>query len=452
MGKLNRAVTPSDAVLNADMEMRASDGWGHESPATRARILGLIRDRMAEERNLLASVEASETGKFLCNALDDVDGCIDLWSYAIDLALADSQLGSGFAQLNSQLSGITSHRPLGPVLMITPYNYPLIVLSERLPFALAAGCSVVVKPSEITPSSTQIVSQIARDCGLPERVLQVVLGDGTTGSELASNPLFGLVSFTGSTKTAAAVSKLIDHRSVRTSFELGGKNAFIVFEDADVKAAAESAAFATTVNGGQACIAPSRIIVHRRISEEFLEMLCRAYVNLILDNLAEFGVPIQQPPTRRYLERARDHLRKIESVGWTEYDAWSTKLPMEAIDGFVRPRLFIVERFTEPLFNEEFFVPYVTVSTFTEPDEAIAIANCGEMGLAGYFWTASRSQFLYLHERVRAGRQWWNTDMRSFSPKLPIGGLALSGIGRELGPSALDYYRLPVAATLISER
>jgi acyl-CoA reductase-like NAD-dependent aldehyde dehydrogenase len=334
--------------------------------------------------------------------------------------------------------------------MITPYNYPLIVLSERLPFALAAGCSVVVKPSEFTPASTVLLSEIANDAGLPNRAFQVAVGGSDLGAALTSNPLFRLVSFTGSTKTAATVASLIDHRRVRTSFELGGKNSFIVFPDADIEAAVESAAYATTVNGGQACIAPSRIIIHSEIAEEFQHRLGQAYAQIVSENLKEFGVPIQQPPTEQFAARARKLLKTIESAGWSLNDDWTSSTSTAQLADWIRPHIFHVEHVDHPLFSEEFFVPYVTISCFSDMDQAVELANIGELGLAAYFWSSSRETFNELHARVRAGRQWWNCDMRSFSPKLPIGGLELSGIGRELGMAALDYYRLPVAATIQS--
>lgn len=433
----------------AEGEMLRTEGWGNLEVASRLAVLRRICDCINERRRDLAALEASESGKFFRDALGEIDSCVQLWNYAVKLLNLELRTTEEFRILGGNLIGKITYRPLGPVLMITPFNYPLVVLSERLPFALAAGASVVVKPSEITPSSTVELCRLARECGLPEHAFQVVLGDGKVGTQLVSDSAFKLVSFTGSSRTAQAVSALIDHRSVRTSFELGGKNSFIVLKDADLVGAAESAVYAATINGGQACIAPSRLVVEDSIFEEFSERLNVHLSEIVLRNLREFGVPIQQPPTESHIARAKLHLRNIHESNWEPADYWINDIPSNALGDFVRPHIFKVPRPNGDLFNEEFFVPFLTLSSFVGLDEAVDLANSGDMGLAAYFWTNSRDSMLQLHRRVRAGRQWWNCDMRSFSPELPIGGFGLSGIGRELGVDALNHYRLSSAATMV---
>jgi acyl-CoA reductase-like NAD-dependent aldehyde dehydrogenase len=429
-------------------ESHLQGGWSRLSANTRLQVLTRIRDAIVDDAEILAEVEAKESGKFRNSAIDDVNGCIELWSYALELLtneINDPLLRHRFG--NNQ-TALEIKRPVGPVLMITPFNYPLIVLSERLPFALAAGCPVIVKPSETTPSSAVRLSAIARECGLPSGAFQVVPGDGFTGARLAADKRFAMISFTGSTAVAKQISDGIDHRQTRTSFELGGKNSFVVSQTADLDAAAKSAAFASTINGGQACIAPSRMIIHQDIYHEFLALLKTELAGIVEQNLELHGLPIQQPLQGRHLTRAISALAEIRSQHhWRELfdpELLSSKFDLRK---FVLPRVFEVSGIPGALFCEEFFVPYLTASQFTSLDEAIDLANYGEYGLAAYLWSTSEEELYQLTTSVRAGRQWVNCDMRSFSPRVAIGGFGLSGIGRELGPTALDWYRLPVGIT-----
>lgn len=444
-------MTESEVIASALLESEVETGWSRSSAQQRLRVLKNVRNGITRYADQLAEIEARESGKFLENSTEEVMGCIALWDYAITLLTKETELGIRANVFRENRVSSIVRRPVGPVLMITPFNYPLIVLSERLPFALAAGCPVVIKPSEVTPSSTQRLCEIAHKCGLPSGAMQVVEGDGECGSRLVADRRFSMISFTGSTEVARKISKAIDHRQTRTSFELGGKNSLIVSRSANVRQAAKSAAYASTVNGGQACIAPSRLIVHQDVQDEFKKHLLDELIKLIERNLHRHGFPIQQPPTNRHLTRALEVLRAIHlNPGWKEIFDLEQFFPHHNLDRFVYPRVFETSDTSCPLFNEEFFTPYIAVATFTSVEQAIMLANSGSYGLAAYFWTNSEEELGQLVATVRAGRQWHNCDMRDSDPEIPIGGFGLSGIGRELGPDALNWYRQPIG--LISQQ
>lgn len=438
-------MTVSEVIASAVKESEVETGWGRISARQRLAVLKDVRNGIAKYADQLAAIEARESGKFLENSIEEVSSCIVLWDYAITLLANEIDFGLRASRFGeNRFSSIVS-RPVGPVLMITPFNYPLVVLSERLPFALAAGCPVVVKPSEVTPSSARRLCEIARECGLPSGAMQVVEGDGEFGSRLVADRRFSMISFTGSTDVAQKISKAIDHRQTRTSFELGGKNSFIVSRSADLLEAAESAAFASTVNGGQACIAPSRLIVHQVIQEEFKKYLLDSLVTLVETNFQRYGVPIQQPPTTKHASRALELLKSIQfNPGWKQILDIEQSFPHCDLNQFVYPHVFETSDQACPLFNEEFFAPYLALITFTSVEQAINLANSGSYGLAAYFWTNSDDELAKFVSTVRAGRQWHNCDMRDSNPGIPIGGFGLSGIGRELGPDALNWYRQPI--------
>lgn len=434
-----------EVIASAVRESEVRTGWGQVSAKQRLATLREIRFGIAKYATQLAEIEARESGKFFDNSIEEVRSCITLWDYAIKLLSDEIDVGLCVNQFGENRFSSIVRRPVGPVLMITPFNYPLIVLSERLPFALAAGCPVVVKPSEITPSSAQRLCEIARECGLPSGAMQVVEGDGELGSRLVADRSFSMISFTGSTEVAQKISKAIDHRQTRTSFELGGKNSLIVSLSSNLQRAAESAAYASTVNGGQACIAPSRLIVHQDVQEKFKKHLLDSLVALVESNFRRYGLPIQQPPTAKHALRAHDVLRSIHSnPGWKEIFDLEQAFPHRDFSPYIYPRVFETSDQTCPLFNEEFFAPYMALVTFTSIEQAISLANSGNYGLAAYFWTNSDEELERLVSTVRAGRQWHNCDMRDSDPRVPIGGWRLSGIGRELGPDALNYYRQPI--------
>lgn len=431
-------------VQTSVAESRDENGWSSLDLPDRLQVIQRVRASMELAVDELADVEARESGKFPEEAVRDVLGCIELWRFAESLIEKELHAGSIDFQMGLERSGRVEKRPIGPVLIVTPYNYPLIVLSERLPFALAAGCPVIVKPSELTPSSARLLAELARNQGLPNGAMQVISGGAEVGAELVRSDAFRMISFTGSSEVGGEVARNIDHRKTRLSLELGGKNSFIVCSDADLHRAAESAAYASTINGGQACIAASRFVIDESIFVDFLQCFAEQLRMTVRNNISRHSVPVQQPPSQRHFERVLEYQSALQQVGWEEYQLDGIGFDDAVWSKYIYPRLFVTSDVSSELFSSEFFAPFLTATSFRTVEDACAIANAGEFGLAAYVWSSAEEQAAEVSSQVRAGRQWLNSDMRTFNPRLPIGGFGKSGISRELGDNAIDHYRIPV--------
>lgn len=417
-------------VINAQ---KAQKKWSESSISSRQAILRKVSERLLLHTEQIIEAEVCESGKFPDDALSDLHAASKMWKMAADI------LGSQETEFERSQARFTEGFeigvPVGVVAMITPSNYPLIVLSERLPFALAAGCAVIAKPSEITPTSTLIIQQICLQCGVPPDIFAVVIGDGLEGgTKLVANKLINMVSFTGSTATARHIVSKIDPISVKTSFELGGKNSAVIFNDADIEKACESIAFAAMINGGRACIAVSRIVVHASVVRDVEIMLKQNLIQNLEANRASNGIGLPQPLSKSHFKRLNDWANSALNLGASEI--------LICPDGsnHVSPRIFSNLSPLEPLFSEELFAPYLTLNVFEGYEDALKIANAGSYGLAGYCWTSSRDISSRFSRDIYAGRIWINSDMRKMDIQLPIGGFRESGIGRELGSDAVKRY------------
>jgi betaine-aldehyde dehydrogenase len=427
------ASTDSEINLFVEKAQKAVKDWYRVPNLSKQKILRKVSEELLSERERIIEAEVCEAGKFRDDAISDVYASSKLWAMAADLT---SEQDAKDTRYESELvDGHELHVPVGVVAMITPSNYPLIVLSERLPFALAAGCAVVAKPSEFTPTSTLIVQQICHQCGVPPDIFSVVIGDGVkSGVKLISNKSIGMVSFTGSTKTARNILSRIDPINVRMSFELGGKNSAVIFEDADIEQACESIAYASTINGGRACIAVSRVVAHSSIVDEVKSVLKRKLIEHLAINRDSNGSDLPQPISKGHIKILRSWADRALKLGARETSIYPND------QGDVVPRIFFNLNPLEPLFSEELFAPYLTLNSFNDYEEAIAIANAGHYGLAGYCWTKSESTSEQFSRDIHAGRIWINSDMRKMDIRLSIGGFRDSGYGRELGADAIKRY------------
>jgi len=407
--------------------------WAESSISSRQAILLRVSEGLLFHAEQIIEAEVCESGKFPDDALSDLHAAARMWKMAADI------LGSHETEFEKSQARFTDGFeigvPVGVVAMITPSNYPIIVLSERLPFALAAGCAVIAKPSELTPTSTLIVQQICHQCGIPPEIFTVVIGDGLDGgSKLVANKLINMVSFTGSTATARQIVSKIDPISVQTSFELGGKNSAVIFKDADIEKACESIAYAAMINGGRACIAVSRIVAHASVVRDVEVLLKHNLIQKLEANQASNQIGLPQPISKSHIKRLNDWAKAAINLGATEI------LICPDVSNQVSPRIFSNLSSLEPLFSEELFAPYLTLSVFDEYEDALEIANAGSYGLAGYCWTGSRDISAQFSRDIFAGRIWINSDMRKMDIRLPIGGFRESGSGRELGVDAVKRY------------
>ncbi len=321
--------------------------------------------------------------------------------------------------------------------IITPWNFPLLIVSQKLPFALAAGCACVVKPSEMTSASTLHLGSLLAEAGLPDGACNIVTGYGPeVGAPMTTDPRVDMISFTGSTGVGRAAMAAAAATLKKVSMELGGKNPQVIFPDADMDAALDAAAFGAYFNAGECCNAGSRILLHAKIADEFLAALAdRAAA-------AKVGDPLD-PETRVGAIITADHLGKIESHLKAAREKGAVLRTgggrLESNGLFMAPTIVENVDPSMAIARDEVFGPVVVALTFETVEEAIALANSTSYGLSASVWSRDVDTAIGVGRGVRAGTVWVNTFMDG-TPELPFGGYHQSGIGRELGRNAVKDY------------
>jgi len=407
----------------------AYPAWRALSPPDRARLLHGVADALAARQEELALLEARNAGKPIGDARGEIGMVVDTFRYyaaAPERALGDTiPVPGGVA--------MTFREPLGVVALITPWNFPLTIASWKLAPALAAGNTVVLKPAELTPLTALEFERIALEAGIPEGVVNVVVGPGSTaGARLVEHPDVAKVAFTGSTEVGRRIAAGAAETIKRVTLELGGKSANVVFADADLEAAAAAAPGAVFGNAGQDCCARSRILVERAALDPFMEALEEAVeairVGDPLDEATEMG-PLISAGQR-------------ETVASFVPDGAPVAIRGSAPDGpgywFPPTVLCPVERDARAV-REEIFGPVAVVVPFRDEAEAVALANDTIYGLSGSIWTRDGAKALRVARAVETGVLSINSNT-SVRVSTPFGGFKQSGYGRELGPHALDHY------------
>ncbi|PZO79318.1 MAG: sorbosone dehydrogenase [Mesorhizobium amorphae] len=410
--------------------------WPRMTASERSLLLLKVADAIAARADELAFLDAVEAGKPITQVKGEIGGAVDIWRYAA--ALARDLHGESYNTLGTATLGVVLREAVGVVGIITPWNFPFLIVSQKLPFALAAGCTCVVKPSELTSGSTLLLGEILLEAGLPEGVVSIVTGTGPeVGAVLSTHPDVDMVSFTGST----AVGRLTMANAAKTlkkvSLELGGKNPQIVFPDADLDAFVDAAVFGAWFNAGECCNAGSRLILHKSIAEEVTARVAE------LSKSVRLGDPLN-PETQVGAIITPEHLAKIQAFvkGAGEAGA-DVALGGEALDlgsgQFMAPTLLANVTPDMAVAREEVFGPVLSVLSFETLDEAVDIANAVEYGLSAGVWSHDFDTCLGIGRRVRAGTVWMNTFMDG-AAELPFGGMRQSGLGRELGRHAVEDY------------
>jgi acyl-CoA reductase-like NAD-dependent aldehyde dehydrogenase len=409
--------------------------WPNEIASNRARVLLKVADLIDRDREALAVMDTLESGKPIAQARGEIEGAADIWRYAASLARELS--GESYANLGGDRLGVVLREPIGVVSIITPWNFPLLIVSQKLPFALAAGCTCVVKPSEMTSASTLHLGALLAEAGLPEGVCNIVTGYGAeVGVAMTSDPEVDMISFTGSTAVGRAAMAAASRTLKKVSMELGGKNPQVIFPDADMDAALDAAAFGAYFNAGECCNAGSRLLLQADIAEEFLAGLAKR------SKLVKVGDPLD-PETRVGAIISADHLGKIEShlraarEGGAAVRVGGTRL--ESTGLFMAPTIVAGVDPSMAIARDEVFGPVVVALTFETPDEAIALANSTAYGLSASVWSRDLDTAVAVGRGVHAGTIWVNTFMDG-APELPFGGYRQSGVGRELGRNAVKDY------------
>ncbi len=412
--------------------------WSDISGKDRATYLNKVADLIERDLDRIALYETMESGKPISQAKDEISGAVDLWRYSA--ALARTLHGDSHNTLGTDMLGLVLKESVGVVSLISPWNFPFLIISQKLPFALAAGCAAVVKPSEMTSVTTVILGELLIEAGIPAGVVNIVLGYGQpVGSLMTTHPSVDMVSFTGSTVVGKSIVAVTSKTLKKVSLELGGKNPQVIFPDANLDSAIDAIVFGIFFNAGECCNSGSRIIVHEDIAKEVTERV------VALSRKVPFGDPLH-PDTKVGAIISVEHNEKIDGYVKNARNAGASvevggeTLSIEGLSGqFYQPTIVSGVTADMPIAREEVFGPVLSVLTFKTLAEAIALVNNSEYGLSAGVWSESIHTCLEFARKVNAGTVWTNTWMDGFS-ELPFGGVKESGLGRELGRFGIEEY------------
>jgi betaine-aldehyde dehydrogenase len=414
----------------------AFPAWSRMSASERGRILLRVADKIEAHADELARLESLDTGHPLhdTRALDVPRTAMCFRYFG---GMADKFEGS-VVPVDPGFLNYLIREPLGVIGQIVPWNFPLMFTSWKLGPALAAGNCVVMKPAEITPLSSLRMAELMSESGMPDGVINMVPGLGAVaGQYIAEHPSIAKIAFTGSTATGRHIVRASAVNLKKVQLELGGKGANIVFEDADIAAAVNGSAWAIFHNQGQACIAGSRLVLHERIAEQFLERFLALAGSIRLGNpldpLTEMGPltsALHRDRVLGYVSTAREQGGEILLGGKPPLDAALSK------GYYIEPTIVRAKSYRDRVAQEEVFGPFVTVLTFANDEEALQIANGTDYGLGGGLWTRDLSRAHRFAREMKLGMVWINSYKR-LHPGSPFGGVGESGYGRDMGFDAM---------------
>ncbi len=428
-----------DRALRAAREAFDHGPWPRATPRERAAVLERVAGLLERDQERFAQLETLDTGKTLGESRDDVAQVADVFRYFAALVRVD---GGHVNRAEGAVLSLTIARPAGVVALITPWNYPLLQASWKVAPALAAGCTFVLKPSELTPLTTLALAETLAEAGLPKGVANVVTGAGATvGAALVDDPRVDMVSFTGGLATGRHIAAAAAQRAAKVALELGGKNPNIVLADADVALAADHALEAVFFHAGQVCSAGSRLLVAAPVHDELVERLEARIVAIRLgvgwDPATEMGPLI----SAGHLDKVEGYVRLAQEEG-AVLRLGGRRPTGEAFENgcFLEPTLLLDLPPEGRVAREEIFGPVLTIERVRDLDDAIARADATDTGLAAAVWTRDVGTALLAAERLRFGTVWWN-DFHPYFPEASWGGFKTSGVGRELGRAGLREFQ-----------
>ena len=430
--------TDVDLAVHAAVEAQKS--WGRTTGRERAVYLRAIAQQIQEQQSELARTEVLDNGKPLPEADWDVADAAGCFSFYADLAeQLDSRQGEAVPLGDERFVSQVFHEPVGPSALIVPWNYPLLMAAWKVAPALAAGCTSVLKPSELTPLSALSLARIAETVGLPPGVLTIVTGLGPyTGAPLAKHPRIRKVAFTGSVPTGAGVMAACAQDIKNVSLELGGKSPIIVFDDVSLEAAVEWIMFGIFWNQGQVCSATSRLLVQETIAPKLLERLAFEASRIPIGQGFQDGVklgPLVSEP-----QRAKVELAVAQAVEQGARVLCGGKRPEGFEKGyFYEPTVLVDLPEVSAAWSDEIFGPVLSVRTFATEQEAVERANDSAYGLAAAVMSEDLDRAHRVARAMEAGIVWVNCSQPTFT-EAPWGGMKESGIGRELGHWGLSNY------------
>ena len=425
--------TPEDVDRAVRAAADAFATWSTTSRDERAKTLARVQELLTDRTAEIATLISQEVGMpFTLSNLVQVG--LPVMSFA-----TASQLATEFPFEEESGNSLIVREPVGVVGAITPWNYPLHQIAAKVAPALAAGCTVVLKPSEVAPLNAFVLAEIMDDIGLPAGVFNLVTGLGpVVGEAIASHPLVDMVSFTGSTRAGKRVMQLAADGVKRVALELGGKSPNVILQDADLSSAIPAGVAACYINSGQTCSALTRMLVPRSRQAEAEELAVQAAETYVPGDPFDASTRLGPLVSAAQLERVRGYVQKGVDEGATLLTGGTE--PPEGLDKgyFVRPTVFTNVAPQMTIAQEEIFGPVLSIIPYDTEEEAIEIANGTLYGLAGAVWAGDKDHAEQVARRLRTGQVEVNGG--GFNPLAPFGGYKQSGIGRELGKFGLEEY------------
>ncbi|GAL67986.1 aldehyde dehydrogenase [Jejuia pallidilutea] len=359
-----------------------------------------------------------------------------IWDYAATLARHIA--GDVNTNVGSDMTAMIQKVPVGVVGMITPWNFPLLIISQKLPIALAAGCTAVIKPSEMTPGTTLLLGGILKEAGLPDGVVNILSGYGDpVGMTLAASEEVDMITFTGSTAVGKHIVRAAANNLKKVELELGGKNPQIIFPDADIDALIDAVVFGIYFNMGECCNSGSRIIIHESVAKGFEEKVIEHAKKVKTGDPLDPSVKVGAIINNMQFDKIMEYINSGISQGAT------VKLggkPLDSEKGnYIEPTIFSDVKPDMDIACDEIFGPVLSILKFKTIEEAIEIANGTEYGLSAGVWTKDLDTAMIMTRKIEAGTVWVNNWMSGY-PEIPFGGMKQSGLGRELGPHAIDEF------------
>jgi aldehyde dehydrogenase (NAD+)/betaine-aldehyde dehydrogenase len=422
--EIDRAVEAARAALGGD--------WAKTSANERSRLLHALADAIVAERKELSELESRNVGKAIASTKAELFGAVEQFRF---FASAIATIAGRSNPIGGSLLSYTLKEPVGVAGQIVPWNYPLLMTSWKLAPALAAGCTIVLKPDPQTPATALRLAELAAGVGFPAGVINIVPGEGpTTGAYLVQHPGVDKVAFTGSTRTGGEIMRLCSEPIKRVTLELGGKSPNLVFADADLDSAIPSAVWSIYYAAGQSCEARSRVLVEEPLYDDFVSAFAEKAGSVKmgdpLDAETQMGSLISQAHRERvhaFVEEAREEGGEVVLGGEPGEHAFYPPTVVAGLENSAR------------IAQEEVFGPVVTVIPFADEQDAIRIANDVKYGLMASVWTGDPARGHRVAARIKAGTVGINMPYTAF-PGLPFGGYKQSGFGRELGVETLDLY------------